>query len=289
MSAPLSRVAVQDDAPTPWPGASVDHYENFPVGSILVPARLRPAVAAIYRFARHADDVADEGDASAEQRLAELGRLQAALMSGDGGGIAVVQALLPHIERHRLDRALFADLLSAFVQDVRVTRYAGFDTLLDYCRHSANPIGRLVLQLFGRLDAETGPLSDAICSALQLINFLQDLEIDWRRGRLYLPVADLAAAGIGEDQIAAAVAASRCEAALRQCIAFQAERALTMLQAGRPLVARVPFRLGLELRAIIAGGRQVLARLQQAEFDPVAHRPRLTMADAPAILVKMLR
>ena len=289
MSAPLSRVAAQEDAPNPWLGAAVDHYENFPVASILMPARLRPAVAAIYRFARHADDAADEGDASAEQRLAELGKLQAALISKDGAGVAVVEALLPHIERHRLDRALFADLLSAFAQDVQVSRYAGFDTLLDYCRRSANPIGRLVLQLFGRLDARTGPLSDTICSALQLINFLQDLAIDWRRGRLYLPVADLAAAGISEDRIAAALATGRCEPALRQCIAFQSERALRMLLAGRPLVAQVPFRLGLELRAIIAGGCQVLARLQRADFDPVAHRPRLTIADAPAILVKMLR
>lgn len=278
-----------NDAANPWIGASTEHYENFPVGSLLLPAALRPAVAALYRFARYADDVADEGDARPEQRIAELARLRRAVLAGAQADVPVVAALVPFVSRHRLEPRLLTDLLSAFEQDVTVTRYEDFPSLLDYCRRSANPVGRLMLQLFEvRDDAATG-WSDAICSALQLINFLQDVGIDWHKGRVYLPLQSLASAGLGAAAVGEAVAAGRCPAKLREVIRAEAERAGAMLESGRPLCAAVPRRLGLELRMIVAGGRAVLRQLADHGFDPVARRPKLGFADLPRILTDTAR
>lgn len=262
----------------------VDHYENFPVASVLVPARLRPAVIAIYRFARYADDVADEGDATPEVRLHELERLRLALTRDTPGVHPVVDALRPHLERHELGVEPLLALLSAFAQDVRVNRYADDATLLDYCRRSANPVGQLVLGLFGRLDRETAPLSDAICTALQLINFLQDVASDWGRNRVYLPASAMAASRIGERDIAEAVRSGRAGEGLRACISSRAAQAGALLESGAPLVSRVPVRLSLELRATLAGGRRILALLERSGFDPIAHRPKLGWRDSPALV-----
>lgn len=266
----------------------VDHYENFPVASALVPRRLRPAIVAIYRFARYADDVADEGDAPAHERLAELGRLRAALAGEPGADHPVVAQLRPHLQAHRLSSADFLALLSAFEQDVRVSRYPDRAALLDYCNRSANPVGRLVLQLFGARDARTEPLSDAICSALQLINFLQDVAIDWSRGRLYLPLDEMLADGIDEQLIGDAVAAGRAPQQLRSHIARQSRRCAALLESGAPLTALVPLRLSLELRAILAGARRILEQMARAGYDPIARRPRLGWRDAVPMLRLML-
>ena len=258
------------------------HYENFPVGSWLVPQRLRPAFAALYRFARYADDIADEGDDPPEQRMAELARLHAAL---DGQTThPVVAGLTPYIERHGLEPAHLHDLLSAFEQDVRGMRYADFAAVLDYCSRSANPVGALVLELFGRDDSINRRHSDAICSALQLINFLQDLAEDWQRGRLYLALDELHQAGLAEADIAAAVTAGRAPATLRALIARQSRRAQAMLESGAPLLAAVPARLRFELRAVLAGASRVLAKLERGGFDPIARRPALGWSDALPLL-----
>jgi squalene synthase HpnC len=262
----------------------VEHYENFPVGSLLVPRALRPAVVAIYRFARYADDVADEGDAPAEQRLAELERLRRALGGARQDAHPVVDALREQIRGHRLPDDEFLALLSAFEQDVTVTRYRDVEELLDYCRRSADPVGRLVLQLFGARGPRTEPLSDAICTALQLINFLQDFAIDWSRGRLYLPLQDLNAAGLDEASIAAAVRAGRAPGELRDLFAQQARRCGALLESGAPLAGLVPTRLALELRAILAGGRRILEQFARDGFDPIARRPRIGWRDAPALI-----
>lgn len=262
----------------------VDHYENFPVASVLVPARLRPAVVAIYRFARHADDVADEGDASPEARLRELERLRLALTEGTPGIHPVVDALRPHLEQHGVGNEPLLALLSAFAQDVSVKRYPDDAALIDYCRRSANPVGHLVLKLFGRLDHETAALSDAICTALQLINFLQDIASDWDRSRVYLPATAMAASGIGEQDIEDAVRSGHAGAGLRACIASRTAQAGALLESGAPLVRRVPLRLSLELRATLAGGRRILDLLERSGFDPIAHRPKLGWRDAPALL-----
>jgi phytoene synthase len=263
---------------------AVDHYENFPVASALVPARLRPAVRALYQFARHADDVADEGDLPPAARLEELARLRDALADPPRATHPVVERLRPHLLEHRLSRDACVDLLSAFEQDVTVTRYADWPALRDYCRRSADPVGRLILELFGCRRADTEPLSDAICTALQLINFTQDTASDWRRGRLYVPLDELASAGLREADVAAAVEARRCPQALRALLARQVERASALLESGAPLAARVPRRLGWELRAIVAGGRRIVERLRAGGCDPIAARPALGWRDAPALL-----
>ncbi len=274
------------------PVHGVEHYENFPVASWLMPARLRPAVVAIYRFARHADDVADEGDAPDAERLRALADLREDLVrarTGEAPRSTVVAQLVPHVLAHRLDWSRFDALLSAFEQDVAVHRYADFPSLIDYCRRSADPVGHLVLGLAGRLDERTRDASDRICSALQLINFLQDAAIDWSRGRLYLPLDTLARHGATEADVALACAERRAGPALRACVAAEATRAATLLAGGAALPSQVGGRLGWELRAIVAGGARILAKLAAGGHDPFAARPALTGRDALPLVGAALR
>lgn len=261
----------------------VEHYENFPVASWLMPARLRPAVIAIYRFARHADDIADEGDASDDARLTALAELEADIRLARAGNVprsTWVAGLVPHVAAHQLDWSRFEALLSAFKQDVKTHRYPDVDTLLDYCSRSADPVGQLILALSGQLTDENRALSDQICSALQLINFLQDAAIDWRRGRLYLPQESLARHGLGEADVEQAAARHQASQALCDCIAKEAQRAQTMLARGAPLAARTGGRLGWELRAIVAGGQRILRKLAAGGHDPFARRPAIGRQDA---------
>ena len=261
----------------------VEHYENFPVASWLMPARLRPAVIAIYRFARHADDIADEGDASDESRLTALDELEADIRRARAGDVprsTWVAGLVPHVAAHQLDWSRFEALLSAFRQDVITHRYPDFATLLDYCSRSADPVGQLILGLTGHLTEENRALSDQICSALQLINFLQDAAVDWRRGRLYLPHESLARHGLSEADVDQAASGHQASQALRDCIAHEAQRAQTMLLRGAPLASRTGGRLGWELRAIVAGGQRILRKLAAGGHDPFARRPALGREDA---------
>jgi len=261
---------------------SADHYENFPVASLLVPARLRPAVAALYRFARHADDLADEGDATPDERLAALDALDRALR-GEAEDPPVVAQLRPHLVAHALPVAPLRALLSAFAQDVGPVRHASWASVTDYCSRSANPVGELMLRLFGAWSPLTRIPSDQICTALQVLNFLQDLAQDWRRGRLYLPLDELRGAGLSEEEIGRSVAAGRASDALAHFLAGQTGRARALLESGAVLVQRVPWRLSLELRAIVAGGLRVADRLRDGGHDPIACRPKLGWHDAPAL------
>ncbi len=257
---------------------SAAHYENFPVASFLLPRALRAAVLAIYRFARAADDVADEGDATPAARLAELDRFESALDAIEAGrppAAAPFAALAAAIERHALPLAPFRDLLSAFRQDVGTRRYATWATLLDYCRRSANPIGRLLLHLHRRNDIATAGWSDAICTALQLANFWQDVARDWAKGRVYLPQEDFARFGVAETS----VAEERCDAAWRMLMAFETGRTRMLLESGRPLVRALPWRAGLELSGVLAGGHRILDRIDAAGGDVFRRRPVLTAAD----------
>ena len=184
----------------------VEHYENFPVASLLVPRRLRRPIESIYRFARSADDIADEGDAPPDERLAGLAAYQAELdriAAGTSPRTPLFVALAEAIRQHGLPRQLFRDLLDAFAQDVVKERYADYPELLDYCRRSANPVGRLVLHLCGRTETQHLEQSDCICSALQLVNFLQDVAVDWQKERIYIPQADLPRFRVSEDDSAA--------------------------------------------------------------------------------------
>jgi squalene synthase HpnC len=266
---------------------SVAHYENFPVASLLVPRRLRPAIVAIYRFARAADDFADEGDLPPGDRLAALDRFERSLDKIAAGATPdepPFPELAAAIARHRLPLDPFRDLLSAFRQDVSTTRYATSDLLLDYCRRSANPVGRLMLRLY---DAETPSnlvASDAICTALQLINFWQDIAADWRRGRLYLPAQDLARFGVTQSQIAE----GRCDAGWRALIAFESLRARTLLESGRPLTRALPWRLRLELSGVLAGGHRILDGIDATGGDVFRRRPRLSRGDWAAVACNAL-
>lgn len=253
----------------------VDHYENFPVASLLLPRRLRPAVEAIYRFARSADDIADEGIAAPAERLAALDRYGAQLRrleAGQSTGEPLFDTLGEAITRHALPFAPFHDLLSAFAQDVVKPRYASYAELMDYCTRSANPVGRLMLHLFDAADPSNLRDSDAICTALQLINFWQDVRIDLAKGRIYLPQEDLARFGVNEGDIAMERANLP---AWRFLMRFEVERAQAMLESGAPLATRLPGRIGWELRLVVQGGARILARIADAGYDVFHHRPTL--------------
>ncbi|MFO1412843.1 MAG: squalene synthase HpnC [Burkholderiales bacterium] len=261
---------------------SVGHYENFPVASRLVPAHLRPAVVALYRFARGADDLADEGDATPAERLAALAAYDAALEEIARGGTPAqppFPALAEAVRAHGLPLPPMHDLVSAFRQDVTVGRYATYEALLNYCRRSANPVGRLLLALY-RADAPANlAASDAICTGLQLVNFWQDVAIDWRKDRVYLPQEDLDRFGVP----LAAIAEGRADAAWRALLAFEVARARALLESGMPLVAALPWRLGLELAGVIAGGLRICGRIDAVGGDVFAHRPTLRPWDWCAV------
>jgi squalene synthase HpnC len=253
----------------------VGHYENFPVASLLAPPALRPAIRAIYRFARTADDLADEGEAAAGDRLRELAALHRQLDAIAQGQPHDWPDLAQAIGEHNLPLALLHDLLSAFEQDVVKTRYAGYDELRDYCRRSADPIGRLLLALYRRSDRAALDWSDAICTGLQLTNFWQDIGIDWAKGRVYLPREDLQRFEVGEEQIGAQRVDRRWSALLR----FEVERARGLLLAGAPLTRALPGRAGLELRLVVQGGLRILERIDACDGDVFRHRPLLAGRD----------
>jgi phytoene synthase len=257
---------------------AVGHYENFPVASRLVPAHLRGAVVAVYRFARGADDIADEGDAPPAERLALLARWHRqldAIERGEPVGEPPFAALARAIAAHALPLAPFHALLDAFEQDVTTTRYASFDALADYCRRSANPVGRLMLHLYGAATPANVAASDAVCTGLQLANFWQDVAIDWRKGRVYLPQDDLARFGVTE----AAIAQGRCDAAWQALLAFEVARTRGLLLRGRALPPALSWRLGLEIAAVIEGGLRICERIEKVGYDVFRRRPVLRAAD----------
>jgi squalene synthase HpnC len=264
---------------------SVAHYENFPVASLLLPARLRRPVAVIYRFARSADDFADEGERSAATRLALLDGYRAELAAIEAGRpvrAPLFRELGEVIAAHRLPLAHFYDLLDAFSQDVTKLRYASFDEVIAYCRRSADPVGRLMLHLYGESDEANAASSDSICSALQLINFWQDIEIDFRKNRIYLPQDEMKRFGVSEAHIAARDASGNWWSLMR----FQIERARSLLLAGAPLASRLPGRIGLEIRAVVQGGLRILDKLERVKGDVFRHRPALKALDWPLILCR---
>lgn len=257
---------------------SVDHYENFPVASLLVPAKLRQPIEVIYRFARSADDIADEGDASPDERLAGLNAYRAELdriEAGSGPQTPLFVALAEVIATYALPIQLFRDLLDAFAQDVVKTRYADYPELLDYCRRSANPVGRLVLHLFGRTEPEHLEQSDCICTALQLINFWQDVAVDWQKDRVYIPQTDFPHFRVGEADIAA----GRWSANWAALMDFEIDRAQALMRRGAPLVHALPGRLGWEIRLTIQGGLRILELLRRVRGDVFERRPTLRKRD----------
>lgn len=284
------------------------HYENFPVASFLMPKAARPHVVAIYAFARIADDFADEGSRPAAERLALLddwerrldeaaeGRVSA---SGNPQHDAVFVALAATLRDAGTDapalhvsgapgfqsrgslHALLADLLSAFRQDVTTTRYETWEDVLDYCRRSANPIGRLMLLVTGNAGPAANTKSDAVCTALQLTNFWQDLAVDWSRGRLYVPLDIVRTHGADLADLDKGVLTPPWREVMRDVGA----RTRQLFEAGRGVADHVPGRLRLELRATWLGGTRILDRLAEADYDVFQQRPTLTRRDAPGILM----
>ncbi|WP_126445202.1 squalene synthase HpnC [Sulfuricystis multivorans] len=267
---------------------SVDHYENFPVASLLLPARLRPAVTAIYAFARSADDFADEGSLPAARRLDLLDGYRAEL-DRIGRGLSPTQPLFQRlavqIAAHGLPLAPFYDLLDAFSQDIVKDRYASYDELLDYCRRSANPIGRLLLHLFDAATAENLQDSDKICSALQLVNHWQDVGIDLDkgpRGRIYLPQDEMARFGVSEEMLRCRIMSAEFRALMR----FQVERSRALMMSGAALGRNLSGRIGMEIRAIINGGLRILDKIEACGYDIFRHRPVLRTTDWPCLFLE---
>jgi squalene synthase HpnC len=269
----------------------IDHYENFPVASILLPTHLQEPVGQIYWFARSADDLADEGQALPAERLASLNAYDAQLDQIDAGAplstaceparferLAVLIRTWPLSSRH------FHDLLSAFMQDVVTTRYESYDLVLDYCNRSANPVGRLMLELYRKSTPALVARSDAICSSLQLINFWQDVEVDARKGRIYIPLDDLKRFAVDPQALLDGTPGAGFASLMR----FECDRARTLMHSGASLVHDLPGRIGLELRMVVQGGLRILDRLERVNFDVYHARPVLGRADWLAMAFRAL-
>jgi len=263
------------------------HYENFPVASMVIPRERRPYVAAIYAFARTADDFADEGDLPPHERLRRLeewGEQLRRCYEGETTGPIFV-ALGETASRTGLPREPLDALLQAFRMDVTTRRFSRFEDVLYYCRHSANPIGYLVLHLFGEVSGRTVPLSDAICTGLQLTNFWQDLSVDWRKGRLYVPLEDLDRFGYTESELAQGIVDER----FRRMLAFEVERAREYLLNGIPLLDLVSSaRLRFELSLTIRGGLAILEAVRAIGYDVIHRRPSLSTMHKAGILLRTL-
>ena len=275
------------------PAVSVEHYENFPVASILCPPALRPAVTAIYHFARTADDLADEGDASPAQRLGQLAAYRQALLAACQGPAdadpaawpAVFVPLGAAIRRHALPVALLQDLLTAFEQDTGNPTYPDRTALLAYCGLSANPVGRLMLHLAGVHDAKSLAESDALCSALQLINFWQDPSVDLPRGRVYLPLDDARRHGVVADATLAGSDTPATQALLCELCQWAGD----LMHQGAPLACRLPGRLGWELRLVVQGGLRILETIAAMQYCTLGRRPTLRTRDLAPMLWRALR
>lgn len=286
----MTQAARTVESPTNRPTHGVAHYENFPVASFLCPPALRPAIIAIYWFARTADDLADEGDAANATRLADLAAFRADLLACAAKQPVserwreVFDCLQPAVAKFALPVDLLTDLLSAFEQDVTKTRYADQAELLDYCRRSANPVGRLLLHLYNVTDAAALEQSDCICSALQLINFWQDLSVDIPRGRIYLPADGLAQHGVDTADLLA----QKINPSTTALIAANLASAQVMMRRGAPLVKKVAGRAGWELRLVVQGGLRIAEKIERINFATLRQRPTLNGWDGVVMLWRAL-
>src|SRR5476649_2570831 len=270
------------------------HYENFPVASMLLPKAMRPHIAAVYAFARRADDMADEGNAPAAERRAELDALQRRLHvivnSPASADIASVDDLMLSATAHSirtldLPLSLFDDLVSAFAQDTKTTRYASWADVLDYCRRSANPVGRLVLRIAGRRDEALDRSSDALCTALQLTNFWQDFGHDWIVGRLYVPRDVTASCRAREMDLNGPCFNDAWTAAMRQCV----DETRAQFEAGRAACDGVTGRLRYELRVTWHGGMRILEQVERTGAALLSRRPAIGTRDIPLLLWRAAR
>lgn len=267
---------------------AVNHYENFPVASLLLPARYRPAVRALYAFARGADDIADEGQADNAERIAGLDFFAAQLdliQRGEQPDQAQFLSLQEVISQYHLPLQPLYQLLSAFKQDVIQKRYATYAELLDYCDRSANPVGQLILHLYGQATPDNLRDSNAICSALQLINFWQDVALDWEKQRIYIPQEDMTRFGVTEQHVQNA----QCDTAWQALMQFELQRTRSLMLSGSQLACRLPGRIGLELRAVVQGGLRICEKIEINQGNVFQNRPVLSKWDWLVIGWRILR
>ena len=261
------------------------HYENFPVGSMLIPKKLRPYVCAIYAFARRADDIADE-DFTEADRIPALEAWQNLLERAVQSRVnhPAFLALKETIRQFNIPTQLLVDLITAFKMDVNIKRHARFEDVLYYCQHSANPVGRLVLHLFGYQNETLMLLSDKICTALQLANFWQDVAVDLKKNRIYIPQDDLRRFAYSEEQLLAHDYNSQ----FKECLKFQVDRTEAMFIEGAPLVYHTKGRLGLELKCVTLGGMSILNKIRELDYNTLGARPVIKKGDKAGILLKAL-
>ena len=266
---------------------TIDHYENFPVGSMLLPSKLRKPIRQIYHFARFADDIADEGSSDATHRFKLLSdfknNFHQHVKDSNLNNNQAFRDLAITISTHQLPLKLFDDLLSAFEQDIFKNRYENFEELLHYCKKSANPIGQLLLHLTSNDTKENLILSNKVCSSLQIINFLQDIHLDYaNNNRIYMPQQELRAFGVSERNIGNRTINNKW----KNFIFFQIKRAKELLDEGSQLCSNVEGRFGLELKVIVTAGDFVLSRLSEVQGDIFNRRPTIRPIDWPKIMLK---
>lgn len=268
---------------TQW--LATHHYENFHVVSFLLPKRLHQDFYNVYSFCRWADDLGDEiGDTTESLRLLRWWREELHAMYEGRAEHPVYVALRTTVNRHELPREPFDDLITAFEQDQTVTRYNNWEEVFQYCRYSANPVGRLLLYLCGYSDAERQRLSDATCTALQLANFWQDVMVDWRKDRVYLPLDVLARHGCGVESIAEQRFDSRFAAAMREAVEVARELFLT----GLPLAGQVDRRLAVDLELFSRGGMRVLEKIERQGYNVLSRRPAISKVERAGLLLSAI-
>ncbi|MCU7494510.1 MAG: squalene synthase HpnC [Ignavibacteria bacterium] len=262
------------------------HYENFPVVSFLVPKKLRKHVAVIYKYARMADDLADEGDLSPQERIKALDCLEADLKDALAGEYknGFFRALVGTIHEKKLTPSYFFDLLTAFRQDVRVKRYNTFEEVMDYCRFSANPVGRIILELFEVRSEKLALLSDKICSALQLANFYQDASIDLKKGRIYIPLEEMKKFNVTENDFEL----KKINTNFKELIRLQVDRTRELFLEGKPLTAFLPRPLNLEIKWTVLGGLEILDKIKDNGYDVINKRPKLGKLEYFNLFIKSI-
>ncbi len=262
------------------------HYENFPVVSFVIPKNLRKHVAIIYWFARTADDYADEGNFSKGERLEKLNNFEfrlKQLLNGKAESDYEI-ALANTINEKNLTAENFYNLIKAFKQDVIKKKYENFDEVIDYCKHSANPVGRLILELFDIRSEEAFKHSDNICTALQLTNFLQDVSIDYKKGRIYLPQDEMEMLQITEKLFEQ----KENNHKLKQLVKHNVDRAQNLLDEGKKLFPLLSGRLKVEIKWTVAGGEEILNRIRKNDYNVLNNRPELSKTRMVSLLLKSL-
>lgn len=267
-----------------------EHYENFPVVSVMVKKELRRHIAAVYWFARSADDIADEGSYDTEVRLQRLQAFENEFLKAMEGNYSneYWPALHNTIIERQLSVELFLDLLKAFKQDTVKTRYSDFDELLGYCRNSANPVGRLILQLYNYRDEKLYEYSDNICSALQITNFLQDISVDYKKNRIYIPIKDIECCGLNEQEFLSITASGSINEDLRRLIELYVKKTEKMFDYGSRLTHSLNGLLRIEIRWTVNGGMAILKKIEKLNYDTVSKRPVLSKGDLMRLMLRSL-